>query len=38
MFELNFIENKTNEPSFELNFAKILRVGLNLAKKYSKIG
>ena len=33
MFELNFVENRTNEPIFELNFAKMMRFGLNLAKK-----
>ena len=38
MFELNFVENRTNEPIFELNFDEKLRFGLTLDKEYSKIG
>ena len=37
MFELNFVENRTNEPIFELNFAKMLRFGLNIAKSNLKL-
>ena len=37
MFELNFVENRTNEPIFELNFAKMLRFGLNIAKNTLKL-
>ena len=30
--ELNFVENRANEPIFELNLADKLRFGLNIAK------
>ena len=38
MFELNFVENRTNELIFELTSAEKLRFGLNVDKNYSKIG